>query len=46
MRTITAIIDNITAFVIPAVARTRLEAMQPAADFRDSLDLEYFLGQR
>ena len=45
MRTITAILTDLADFAIPAAAvQTRLEALQPSLDSRDSLDLEAFLG--
>ena len=46
MRTITAILNNLTDFNLPAaVVQTRLEALQPVADERDRLNLGYFLAR-
>ena len=45
MRTITAILADLANFNLPvAPVQTRLEALQPGLEQRDSLDLEVFLG--
>lgn len=44
MRTLTAILNNLTDFTISAAAaQTRLEALQPSSATRNALDLDPFL---